>query len=712
MRYYVVLASAALLQAQNVPEITAGVDEIAAPGVPGFVAVYGAGAEAVAVGATANATRSAVLAVASVGLGRVAAFSHDGYLAGAAFGIGHTQRLLLNLARWTSRKESPRVGAIGAPDIVTMARANNLQADAATVDNAASFDVVFVRGSGYTRDGAEKLRDYAERGGGLIAAVTGWGWAQLNPNVSLRDDAPFNTMFASAGIQWTDGTVSRTSANGFTTRAAIPRTVHADTAWTLVETGTALTTAERNQVSQTLTQAVRFLPRGDEAWSPRLTALLEREVVPSDRNPIGAARMMDRLAIAVQSQVLDETPAQEVRAHKASVVFPGAVPGGAARVSKQVKIPLATPDRHSLGLYAVAGEPMRVELPASAVGLGLRVRIGAHSDNLFNLDTWRRMPVITRTWPLNRRETIVASPYGGVVYIEVPRGRTGEIDVAIEGAVEAPLYISGVTDPAEWNTIRERPGPWAEIGSDRMIVTVPSELVRKIDDPEHVARTWIRLLDLAGDLAQIPAERARPERFVTDEQISAGYMHAGYPLMCHLDQAANLVDPTHILTEGNWGFFHEVGHNHQNGDWTFEGTTEVTVNLFSLYIYEHLTGIPPKQHPRGNEAFLREQMAKFDFAKPDFEKWKADPFLALAMYVQLQHEFGWDAYKSIFAKYLALPAAERPRNDAEKRDQWMTRFSREVGRNLGPFFQKWGLPVSAEAMRSIETLPVWMPEGW
>ncbi len=593
-----------------------------------------------------------------------------------------------------------------------MARANNLQADAATVDIAASFDVVFVRGSGYTRDGAEKLRNYAERGGGLIAAVTGWGWAQLNPNLSLRDDAPFNAMFAGAGVQWTDGTVSRTTQNGFTTRAAIPRAVHADAAWTLVETGAALTTSERNQVSQTLTQAVRFLPRGDEAWSPRLTALLDREVVPSARNPIGAARMMDRLVIAVQSQVLDETPPQEVRAHKAAAVFPGAVAPGAARVSNQVKIPLAKPDRHGIGLYVVAGEPLRVEIPASAIGLGLRVRIGAHSDNLFNLDTWRRMPVIARTWPLNKRETIVASPYGGVVYIEVPRGRTGEVDVAIEGAVEAPLYISGVTDPAEWNTIRERPGPWAEIGSDRMIVTVPSELVRKIDAPEHIARTWIRLLDLAGDLAQIPVERARPERFVTDEQISAGYMHAGYPLMCHLDQAANLVDPTHILTDGNWGFFHEVGHNHQNGDWTFEGTTEVTVNLFPLYIYEHLTGIPPKQHPRGNDAFLREQMAKFDFAKPDFEKWKADPFLALAMYVQLQHEFGWDAYKSIFAKYLALPAAERPRNDAEKRDQWMTRFSREVGRNLGPFFQKWGVPVSAEALRAVAELPVWMPEGW
>ena len=45
-------------------------------------------------------------------------------------------------------------------------------------------------------------------------------------------------------------------------------------------------------------------------------------------------------------------------------------------------------------------------------------------------------------------------------------------------------------------------------------------------------------------------------------------------------------------TRSNWGFFHEVGHNHQNPDLTFHGTVEVTVNLFDLYVHEYLCGIP------------------------------------------------------------------------------------------------------------------------
>ena len=71
-----------------------------------------------------------------------------------------------------------------------------------------------------------------------------------------------------------------------------------------------------------------------------------------------------------------------------------------------------------------------------------------------------------------------------------------------------------------------------------------------------------------------------------------------------------------------------------------------------------------------------------------FAAWQDDPFLALAMYVQLRHEFGWEAYKRVFAEYRGLSPQRRPKNDQEKRDQWMVRFSRTVGRNLGPFLEQ------------------------
>jgi hypothetical protein len=79
------------------------------------------------------------------------------------------------------------------------------------------------------------------------------------------------------------------------------------------------------------------------------------------------------------------------------------------------------------------------------------------------------------------------------------------------------------------------------------------------------------------------------------------------------------------------------------------------------------------------------------------------------MYVELIEEFGWQAFRDVFAEYRSLSPNERPRSDDEKRDQWMCRFSKRVGKNLGPFFDQWGVPVSQTAKDSIADLPVWLP---
>ena len=218
-----------------------------------------------------------------------------------------------------------------------------------------------------------------------------------------------------------------------------------------------------------------------------------------------------------------------------------------------------------------------------------------------------------------------------------------------------------------------------------------------------------------AELAGVPVPRDYPERFVVDRQLTVGYMHAGYPMVAHLDQQARLVDAAHMRTcryeptQSNWGFFHEADHNHQSRYWTFDGTSEVTVNLFTLYVYEFLCGIPVADNWRGSEEFRTRQMLRYDFDDPDFEQWKRDPFLALVMYEQMQQAFGWGAFREVFAEYLRAPADELPRTDDDRRDQWLKRFSRAVGHNLGPFFQAWGVPTSQGARDAVADLPIWLP---
>jgi len=164
-----------------------------------------------------------------------------------------------------------------------------------------------------------------------------------------------------------------------------------------------------------------------------------------------------------------------------------------------------------------------------------------------------------------------------------------------------------------------------------------------------------------------------------------------------------------VLQNGEWGLFHELSHNHQSPDWTFGGTGEVTENLFTLYVYENVCGKYETSRPALFGDGRRKMILKYINGGARFDTWKRDPFLALLMYMQIKEAFGWEAYRHVFAEYRGLPAAERPKTDDQKRDQWLVRLSRTVGHDLGPFFETWGVPVSPDARRKVSDLPAWMP---
>ena len=72
--------------------------------------------------------------------------------------------------------------------------------------------------------------------------------------------------------------------------------------------------------------------------------------------------------------------------------------------------------------------------------------------------------------------------------------------------------------------------------------------------------------------------------------------------------------------------------------------------------------------------------------------------------------FGWESWRAYLHSFADPSFGPAPKNDDEKRDQWMVRFSRACGKNLGPFFQRWGVPTSDAARAAIADLPGWMPE--
>ena len=305
--------------------------------------------------------------------------------------------------------------------------------------------------------------------------------------------------------------------------------------------------------------------------------------------------------------------------------------------------------------------------------------------------------------------TEVSSGLGGLVTIRIPRGAAYEsLDFVIEGGVRAPLYEHGKTDLKEWAAeIRKYPAPWAEIAGPRIIIALPGDYIRGLSDPDKVMEVWSNFIDASAELVQVDRDDYRAERIVFDRQTSAGSMHSSYPVAAHLgSNAEQAVDARSLKKEGNWGFFHEYGHNHQHNLWALPGTGETTCNLWSVYLFEDCVGKNRDETHRAIRPLDRKQRLNAYFnGGAQFEDWST--WVALETYLQVQEAFGWEPFKKVFDEYNRLEPEERPKGQESINDQWVIRLSKACGKNLQPFWTTWGLPMSGEVSRALKDLPVW-----
>ncbi|ESO02575.1 hypothetical protein HELRODRAFT_150637, partial [Helobdella robusta] len=249
-----------------------------------------------------------------------------------------------------------------------------------------------------------------------------------------------------------------------------------------------------------------------------------------------------------------------------------------------------------------------------------------------------------------------------------------------------------------WKESKNSTGLWADISGRYVTITVPSASVRNLEDPGPVMSMYDTLLKHYHDLRGTDIDKHRKMWIVADEQPVAGYMHAGYPIVTHMDVADPKRDNFLLneqgiktKTESFWGIFHEIGHNMQQGEWTFEGTGEVTVNIFTLYAMKQIGNMETWIHP-----WLKKHVEagiKYVNHGADFNTWKKEPGTALLIYAQLVNAFGWSIFKQVFRRYQNLPAVEKPKNNQEKMDKWFVIFSEECKFNLAPLAIYWGFPI-------------------
>ena len=290
--------------------------------------------------------------------------------------------------------------------------------------------------------------------------------------------------------------------------------------------------------------------------------------------------------------------------------------------------------------------------------------------------------------------------------------------------MQAPLFVLGQTSNAAWvNGIRDNPAPYAEFVSDHVAFSVPSTWIRKLANPTELMTYWdeaVAFMDYVGGLESL---RTGPERINVDVQISVGLLHAGYPIQGPTEASGGLVDYQQLITSGDWGYFHELGHEMQrrpdkawgwDNPYTFSGDVEVTVNIFANAALERMA---PNADTAGwgYSAHADQVMAKAIATVNSTSATTFDAKDPYPFYFQLADGFGWDSYRKVLGGYSQDQDTNRyalPQSEQEEKDQFLIRWSRATGRNMVNYMvNHWGLEVSQAAIDTVNNLgqPDWMP---
>ena len=613
---------------------------------------------------------------------------------------------------------------------------NNVTTTNDYVDQLSSSDVLIVwLGDKPSNSLVESVTKYIQAGGSALLVEFGDGfksftnwWEQTLPaNGGNRVLRKAGIVF---GHRW-----NRTSAPLI---LAEPERLSEQDLVNVLKSPEGFTAEDKNRIGENLSYAFVGLPESDILLA-RLQKQFEKlitTVSPTPNTPVTNA--FEKSLLQREVQLIDQTPVEEITAHRTAEGVFGTVPESAERLTnQQVFINGDWSGYVATGLYAPPGELVHITVPAQLLNKGFFIRLSGHRDNIgSHNDSWKRMPSgIQRSFPLNNETTAVASPYGGAIYVDLLDGADGmlkhdygEVEIIIDGAIRAPFFVLGEHSNQDWvNEIRQYPAPYAEFVTERVAVSVPSSMIRDLDAPQALLEYWDEFVAFQDWVGGTEGYRTGPDRINYDVQISVGYLHAGYPIQgpAHVAASVNFLDLPALLKHGNWGYFHELGHEMQNqkhlwsggftgNGFTFSGDTEVTCNIFANAALEKMAPHTPKNSwgysVYHNEVISRSLQTINDGSKPNFEDKDPYPF-----YFALADGFGWEKYREILGKYAEesqIGSDLFPDSNQKKKDQWLIRWSKTTGFNLVEYMvNRWKLEVTQDAINTVHDLglPNWLP---
>ncbi|MDA1799710.1 putative mucin/carbohydrate-binding domain-containing protein [Bacillus cereus group sp. BY6-1LC] len=347
------------------------------------------------------------------------------------------------------------------------------------------------------------------------------------------------------------------------------------------------------------------------------------------------------------------------------------------------------------GIYVKPGEEVVIQVEGTQQ---IKAYIGTYSYE-------KEEP---KQFNLHPGENKISSLNGGLLYF-YNYHNTGEVVAKVKkGGTPNPLFILGKHTTKDWKRmLAENPDPYAiEMKGENSLLTMHPETVAehlKQEDPTALLKKHDEIINIEHKISGLSkdgvgvANQGKHSIHFVEDWYTDNYMYATYYRTAYskgnLESVLNLEE----LTNDGWGPWHEVGHQHQQDTWLWDGLGEVTVNIYSLAVqttFGHKTRL--EQEGRYEAAFAY-------LGKPDAQE-KMNEFEKLVMFWQLHLAYGDQFYPRLHQMYRMLQNTEMPKSDEEKKQMFIYMTSKVAGQNLIPFFKEWGLTPSDETREKIEKL--------
>ncbi|WP_439506712.1 M60 family metallopeptidase [Sediminibacterium sp.] len=353
-------------------------------------------------------------------------------------------------------------------------------------------------------------------------------------------------------------------------------------------------------------------------------------------------------------------------------------------------------DFSTTGFYLPAFTPMEIEVTQINGNRLPTLLVGTYSRYQSKWDP--------TSHTLNNGINTITDASGGIIYLRFNNDNpSSKVKVKfIRGMKPIPYFQLGKTLQADWVKMIDNitDVPDVQLVGKKTIITfsLANAKVYKNDDQEALIRKADRVIaiedSISGLIGTDPIDQPNVHKYLMTESDHPGYFMAATFYRTWYGSTTGGVPSILKADNLTWGPWHELGHMHQQGAWTWSELTEVTVNIYSIAV-EKAFGITPTRLTSQNEwnntaTYLASAEGVRNYNASSTSVW-----VRLCMFQQLKLAFGENFYQELHRQ--ARRETIKPTTTDAKMRWFMLKACSISGKNLSIFFKKWGMNLSSQS---------------